>query len=273
MKIEIKGKDNTTTRIVKVRVEYDVMRKYCKRSKLQGHSEDECKVLHPELTKKVNKGVEGMMGGEKKNSAGNNGTQWHPTGRRFTRIANKVVTTAAMRLEETPVPVNNSFNVIGNIDKSAERENEGEGDQLTTKQWITKNFYNNDIQIGEQSTKRTTPTGKGSKLVDDNVDHQDTTSTTLVGPGNLQTKENQDVSNMVQFTTQNTMEEGEIEDLNKAIVVYDQTVMQKPESLGVLEGEMQSQDMLGDAQIQDCSNSTSNKVPTGIDGSEGKMQL
>lgn len=43
VEIEIKNKENVTTRVVKIRVEYDILLKYYKKCKLLGHNEDECR--------------------------------------------------------------------------------------------------------------------------------------------------------------------------------------------------------------------------------------
>ncbi|XP_060183215.1 uncharacterized protein LOC132613185 [Lycium barbarum] len=37
------------SRIVKVQIQYDVLPKYCTRCKMQGHNEEGCRILHPEL--------------------------------------------------------------------------------------------------------------------------------------------------------------------------------------------------------------------------------
>lgn len=63
VEIEIKGKEENDSRVVKLKGVYDILPKYCRNCKLQGHSEDACRILHPELRKKENKRNEGAEGG------------------------------------------------------------------------------------------------------------------------------------------------------------------------------------------------------------------
>ncbi|KAF3685427.1 hypothetical protein FXO37_00638 [Capsicum annuum] len=44
-------------RVDKIKIKYNFLPKYCKRCKLQGHKEDECRSLHPELKKKVTENI------------------------------------------------------------------------------------------------------------------------------------------------------------------------------------------------------------------------
>lgn len=105
VEIEIKNKKEVTTSVVKIRVEYDVLPKYCRKCKLQGYNEDNCRVLHPNLRRSKNKGVEG----DSNYSSNNNVTRWHPTNSMFTRTANEEFTIDGMLLEEE-VPLASSFN-------------------------------------------------------------------------------------------------------------------------------------------------------------------
>ncbi|KAH0746390.1 hypothetical protein KY285_008047 [Solanum tuberosum] len=50
VEIDVTDNKNNRVRIVSITVQYYVLPKYCKTWKLQGHSEVECRVIHPELT-------------------------------------------------------------------------------------------------------------------------------------------------------------------------------------------------------------------------------
>lgn len=62
VEIEIKGKGENSSRVLKIRVEYDILPKYCKRCKMQGHNKDDCSIIYPKLRKQVHKREEGTVG-------------------------------------------------------------------------------------------------------------------------------------------------------------------------------------------------------------------
>lgn len=47
--MEITDDASGEIRIEKVRIRYDFSLKYCSKCKLQGHDNDNCRILHPEL--------------------------------------------------------------------------------------------------------------------------------------------------------------------------------------------------------------------------------
>ncbi|KAG5619976.1 hypothetical protein H5410_005194 [Solanum commersonii] len=51
VELEIEDPISQSSRVDKIKVLYNVLPKYCKKCKLQGHNEDDCRVLHPELKK------------------------------------------------------------------------------------------------------------------------------------------------------------------------------------------------------------------------------
>ncbi|XP_060190650.1 uncharacterized protein LOC132619913 [Lycium barbarum] len=51
-RIKIIDEKSSEVRIIDVNIQYDVLPKYCKKCKLQGHNEQTCRTLHPELRKK-----------------------------------------------------------------------------------------------------------------------------------------------------------------------------------------------------------------------------
>lgn len=82
----------------KICQDYNILLKYYKRCKLQGHNEANCRVLDPELRRQEHRGVEESNGGDRNNPPRNPIKQWHPTNRIFTRTSNMEVTTEGMQL-------------------------------------------------------------------------------------------------------------------------------------------------------------------------------
>lgn len=142
---------------------YDILPKYYKKCRLQGHCEDECRVLHPELKKRENKVVNENIGGDKKISIRKNASYWHPTSRRLPGNANEEVTTKPIKLEDDPINTDNLSKAIDSlveiVDKVAKRNRK----ILTTKQWITYNVYNNNSKVGEQDVNNNIGTTNNSK--------------------------------------------------------------------------------------------------------------
>ncbi|KAH0776097.1 hypothetical protein KY290_007508 [Solanum tuberosum] len=62
VEIEVINPETKNTRIEKIKIQYDFLSKYCQTCKLQGHNEEECRSLHPEL--KHDKIQEGQEEGE-----------------------------------------------------------------------------------------------------------------------------------------------------------------------------------------------------------------
>ncbi|KAG5610931.1 hypothetical protein H5410_022212 [Solanum commersonii] len=49
VEIEVISPGKQSTRIEKIKIQYDFLTKYCRTCKLQGHNEEECRTIHPEL--------------------------------------------------------------------------------------------------------------------------------------------------------------------------------------------------------------------------------
>ncbi|KAH0705479.1 hypothetical protein KY289_010555 [Solanum tuberosum] len=49
VQMQLEDENTLENRVVTVKIQYDSLLAYCKNCKLQGHSEEECRVLHPEL--------------------------------------------------------------------------------------------------------------------------------------------------------------------------------------------------------------------------------
>lgn len=51
VKLEIENSKTQENKIIRVKIQYDGLPSYCMRCKLQGHNEDDCRILHPKLQK------------------------------------------------------------------------------------------------------------------------------------------------------------------------------------------------------------------------------
>lgn len=81
------------SRMEQVKVQYDILPKYCMRCKVQSHVEDECRVLHPKLKKvDVTEILSTASAKETEENTNLDTTRkrrvirscWNPTNRRFT---------------------------------------------------------------------------------------------------------------------------------------------------------------------------------------------
>lgn len=95
VQMEIVNEAKNEVNITKVKIHYDTMPSYCKKCKLQGHKEEECRVLRPELRKGKEDKASGSaepipdQNNQKSQRRGRNGrtmgkNQWNPTTRMFT---------------------------------------------------------------------------------------------------------------------------------------------------------------------------------------------
>lgn len=69
VELEVVNENTKIYRVERVKIQYDMLPKYCKQCKLEGHIEATCRVLHPELCKvnpitKVDSPKEGDVHGE-----------------------------------------------------------------------------------------------------------------------------------------------------------------------------------------------------------------
>lgn len=51
VEIEIMNSIMNEVRVEKVKIQYDLLPKYCRKYMLQGHNKQKCRILHPELNK------------------------------------------------------------------------------------------------------------------------------------------------------------------------------------------------------------------------------
>ncbi|KAG5594237.1 hypothetical protein H5410_035469 [Solanum commersonii] len=112
VELEIEDPISQSSRVERIKVLYDVLPRYCKKCKLQGHNKDDCSVLHPELKKDTQIEVVIEANPTKKNEAHKNQQrtfqQWNPTMKRFTLDKGKFCDNAR-DLEDDDIITKNPF--------------------------------------------------------------------------------------------------------------------------------------------------------------------
>ncbi|KAG5620559.1 hypothetical protein H5410_005777 [Solanum commersonii] len=157
--MEIVNEGTNKSWVEKVKVQNDVLPKYCVECKLQGHNTMECRMLHPELQqlytenkdKKLNKREDKEEGKlEDTTTRGREDRMrfprqnWNPTKRRFIKEPNKIQTQVAVSPEKT-LCVKNQFDILAWAE-------EGEGHKDEDSNIITT-MVNNEGEKKKISTK------------------------------------------------------------------------------------------------------------------------
>uniref|UniRef100_M1ATF1 Uncharacterized protein n=1 Tax=Solanum tuberosum TaxID=4113 RepID=M1ATF1_SOLTU len=176
VELEIEDPISQSSRVERIKVLYDVLPKYCKKCKLQGHNEDDCRVLHPELKKDTQIEVATEADPTKKNEAHRNQQrtfqQWNPTRRRFTLEKGKFCDNARDP-EDDDIITKNTFDdlpedndmrqEVGSVEEKEKIElsetdntDTSNKEESTTRNWVNQSFY-----------KRIAPTQDANKDSDD----------------------------------------------------------------------------------------------------------
>lgn len=162
------NEDTNASRVEKVNIQYDVLPNYCKECKLQGHAEEECRVLHPELRQPIHADTEihdnrdteiHNQLGTPVFRIGRHFKKWHPTNRTFPRQNQEehIAGVTDVRISNSFIALNEEITVedetrnthpsTGISRKDMERVNGNEQHTITktcepetTKEWITKAF-------------------------------------------------------------------------------------------------------------------------------------
>ncbi|KAK4737031.1 hypothetical protein R3W88_000728 [Solanum pinnatisectum] len=158
VELEIVNEAAETSRIEKVKVQYDMLPKYCKECKLQGHAGQDCRILHPELRRHLDNEKQTEEAGISKSNAypvirvGRQFKRWHPTDKRLPR--NKVeeqVDVNKVVVVEEGVATANTFDVLANHSSDVAHTEKLQGkekaitgtteeQQMSTKEWINSSF-------------------------------------------------------------------------------------------------------------------------------------
>ncbi|KAH0722504.1 hypothetical protein KY289_005548 [Solanum tuberosum] len=112
VQMQLEDENTLENRVVTVKIQYASLLVYCKKCKLQGHGEEECRVLHPELVQqhedrpKASQHANNMQfykGAVKR--------KWKPTNRNFTKNAGELMSNKVQESEGT-LKNYNSFEVL-----------------------------------------------------------------------------------------------------------------------------------------------------------------
>ncbi|XP_059289878.1 uncharacterized protein LOC132043402 [Lycium ferocissimum] len=136
-----------------IKLNYDYLPKYCKHCKLQGHGEEECRSLHPELQRqfreetKKNETIEVEAQQKKENNRGG----WNYKGKKewmksrhnkYVRDKSRIIIAEIgkenNKKEDKTVETKNAFDVLTKEDE--EQEVVEVEQRISTKEWIKNNF-------------------------------------------------------------------------------------------------------------------------------------
>ncbi|KAG5594871.1 hypothetical protein H5410_036103 [Solanum commersonii] len=112
VQMQLEDENTLENRVVSVKIQYDSLPAYCMKCKLQGHGEDDCRVLHPELIQQyeeIPKVTQQLNNQQFYKGAVK--SKWKPTNRNFTKQAGKLMCDKALEKEELNKH-SNSFAVL-----------------------------------------------------------------------------------------------------------------------------------------------------------------
>ncbi|KAH0641847.1 hypothetical protein KY289_032821 [Solanum tuberosum] len=94
VELEVVNENAQTSRVERFKIQYDMLPKYCKECRMQGHNEEGCRILHPKLQRSQSEYDKGKLEGEEANKHLDEGPIirmgrflkiWHPTIKVFSR--------------------------------------------------------------------------------------------------------------------------------------------------------------------------------------------
>ncbi|XP_015169512.1 uncharacterized protein [Solanum tuberosum] len=158
-----------------IRIKYDYVPKYCKNCKIQGHNEDECFVIHPELypkperknenqetTNKVEKkeGAQGKFISRKEEQSKQNGKgeikeQKNTKEGGWTVQGKQIWTRKMVQQEKQGITTDNQFGALNENEDTRETqiEQQMKGTEMNTGSWVEKAFKDKNIGVLGSSTK------------------------------------------------------------------------------------------------------------------------
>ncbi|KAG5602026.1 hypothetical protein H5410_033396 [Solanum commersonii] len=292
IELEVRNEDTKTSRVEKVKIQYDLLPKYCQTCKLQGHPEMKCRVLHPELKVTVDEEEERQDNADSLEATGTLvirvGKQlkkWHPTSIFISRQKQ-----SEHQKDDTSMRIGNSFAALNDEDANSEQQSdnlstngrakgidknnhmhidENFHQHVSTKEWVTEVFAqqekqtnnnnNNsmDMKVKEYSGQMVEEDG-GAVVVYDAAVKAVTTVGTACDDAPA-SDQNSEQLREEQTEDTSSMLEGEM----KAIVsVQDMeiTTYQEPLQM-VAEGEVQIQ-FQQNQEVQECTNASVTKFNT-----------
>uniref|UniRef100_A0A0V0IHY0 Putative ovule protein n=1 Tax=Solanum chacoense TaxID=4108 RepID=A0A0V0IHY0_SOLCH len=114
VQMQIENNNNQEIKIIKVKIQYDSLPSYCKKCRIQGHKEEECRILHPELQQEKQHEKEAIIPQQLYKMQFYKGAvtiKWKPTTRVFTKKAGQIMGEKVVERHEN-ISTNNSFNVF-----------------------------------------------------------------------------------------------------------------------------------------------------------------
>uniref|UniRef100_M1CST3 Uncharacterized protein n=1 Tax=Solanum tuberosum TaxID=4113 RepID=M1CST3_SOLTU len=150
IELEVRNEDTDTSRVEKVKIQYDLLPKYCQTCKLQGHAEMECRVLHPELKVAVDEEEERQdtidsleATGTPVIRVGKQLKKWHPTNKFISRKKQ-----SEHQKDDTAMRIGNSFAALNDEDANSEQQSDNlstngrvKGIEKTNHTLIDDNFH------------------------------------------------------------------------------------------------------------------------------------
>ncbi|KAH0666513.1 hypothetical protein KY285_027719 [Solanum tuberosum] len=174
IELEVRNEDTKTSRVEKVKIQYDFLPKYCQTCKLQGHPEMKCRVLHPGL--KVT-GDEEEERQDNVDSLEATGTpvirvgkqlkKWHPTSIFISRQKQ-----SEHQKDDTSMRIGNSFAALNDEDANSEQQSDNIStngrakgidknnhmhidynfhQHVSTKEWVTEVFAQQEKQTNNNN--------------------------------------------------------------------------------------------------------------------------
>ncbi|KAH0698548.1 hypothetical protein KY284_012763 [Solanum tuberosum] len=172
VELEIEDPISQSSRVERIKVLYDVLPKYCKKCKLQGHNEDDCRVLHPELKKdnQIEVATEADPTKNKEVHMNQHRTfqQLNPTRRRFTLEKGKICDNVKDP-EEAHITTKNPFddlqkdNDMGQEVGSVKEKEKIELSEANNTHTSNKEEHTTRILVNQSFYKRRAPTQDDKK--------------------------------------------------------------------------------------------------------------
>ncbi|KAG5632321.1 hypothetical protein H5410_004038 [Solanum commersonii] len=172
--MEIINEKTKESRMEKVKIQYDMLPKYCKQCKVQGHEDETCRSLHPELRQTEVLNAKGTEQGTNDNNNEEQGNElatrrrrvvlryWKPINKQESQDKEGEQEIGVQKMTEKGINIDNDFAALAekkeevhleestgtndSNDKTSEVKSQREANKVhhhsSTKEWITNAFAN-----------------------------------------------------------------------------------------------------------------------------------
>ncbi|KAG5627195.1 hypothetical protein H5410_012413 [Solanum commersonii] len=121
VQMQLEDESTLEKRIINVRIQYDSLLAYCMKCKLQGHGEEECRVLHPELVQQYDDTQNTTQNIDNKQLyKGVVKSSWKPTNRSFTKKVGELMNVKGLERKD----INENINHFAILNKNVLVEEE-----------------------------------------------------------------------------------------------------------------------------------------------------